>query len=126
MEGSTNGIAIMGLNGSGKSTLAFDTLFAEDCYFDGADLRNALRFKSNRSRGGEISNVFVRRFNVLSCSRSCIEIDMQYEDKEQAGKIFEPKVNGVSISEFNVGSCKSFLKMTAGLMDNGIIYTCFK
>ncbi|MBQ0078008.1 MAG: glycoside hydrolase family 28 protein [Bacteroidales bacterium] len=89
----------------------FNGLYAEDCSFDGEDLQHVLRFKSSRVRGGEISNVNVRNFDVAVCSRSCINVDMQYEPKETSDKVYEPKVNGVNISGITVESCRSFLEI---------------
>lgn len=103
-------------------------LFAEDCSFDGEDLRHALRFKSSRVRGGEIRDVFVRNFNVARCSRSCIDVDLQYEAGEETDAYYEPRVCNVRISGFRVGTCRSFLNIKGtgedGCVSNFMVGEC--
>lgn len=98
----------------------FENLFAENCLFDGEDLRHAFRIKSSLIRGGTISNVYVRGFKVLNTSRSCVDIDLMYEPNEKAGTEYEPKLNNILLSGFSVDSCNSFISIVGTGRENSI------
>lgn len=57
-------------------------VFVEDCSY-GGDVRSAVYLKSNRSRGGEISNVFVRNLEFDHCNGHAIYFNTNY--KQQTG-----------------------------------------
>jgi polygalacturonase len=88
--------------GHGGVTLGSETagglrnVFAENCRFDSPDLDQALRFKTNPSRGGFIEDVHIRNCEIQT-ARYGIYITMRYASSgAKEGDAF-PKVSNIEI-----------------------------
>jgi polygalacturonase len=74
-------------DGHGGVTLGSETaggirkVFAEDCEFDSPDQDNALRFKTNPTRGGYIRDIYIRNCNIRM-AKFGVHMTMRYFSKE--------------------------------------------
>jgi polygalacturonase len=74
-------------DGHGGVTLGSETaggirnVFAEDCEFDSSNQDNALRFKTNPTRGGYIRDIYIRNCNIKTAKYG-INMTMRYFSKE--------------------------------------------
>ena len=88
-------------NGHGGVTIGSEisggvhNVFVSDCRMDSPDLWNALRFKNNAMRGGNLSNFHFRRIAVGEVSHAVLTIDFNYE--EGAAGPFHPVLKGVHL-----------------------------
>ncbi len=90
--------------GHGGVTLGSETagglkyVFAENCRFDSPDLDQAMRFKTNPSRGGYIENVYIRNCDV-KVSRFGIYITMRYGGSGESNGDAMPRVDQIDIRD---------------------------
>ena len=90
--------------GHGGVTLGSETagglknVFAEDCEFDSPDLDQAMRFKTNPSRGGYIEDIYIRNCTV-KVSRFGIYITMRYGGSGASDGDAMPRVDKIDIRD---------------------------
>ncbi|MEY4385925.1 MAG: hypothetical protein RLY20_1208 [Verrucomicrobiota bacterium] len=91
-------------DGHGGVTMGSETsggirnVFAEDCHFDSTDLDQALRFKSNRARGGFIRDVYIRN-STIKTARFGINMTLNYGANGPKDGNFPPVVRDIDIRD---------------------------
>lgn len=75
----------------------YRNLFVENCRMDSPDLDRVIRIKTSTCRGGLIENVFVRNVTVGQCREAVLRINLQYENREQCKRGFDPTVRNVHL-----------------------------
>lgn len=99
----------------------YRNLFVENCRMDSPDLDRVIRIKTSTCRGGVIENVFVRNVTVGQCREAVLRINLQYENREQCQRGFDPVVRNVHLK--NVTCDKSRLGvLIIGLDDDKHVY----
>jgi polygalacturonase len=78
-------------------------VYAEDCIMDSPNLENALRIKTNSSRGGVVENIFMRDVEIGEVKYAIVRVNFNYENGD-IGK-FTPIVRNIFMQ--NVKSRKS-------------------
>ena len=78
-------------------------VYTEDCVMDSPNLDNALRIKTNSSRGGVVENIFMRNVEIGEVKYAIVRVNFHYE-KGDIGH-FTPIVRNIFIQ--NVTSRKS-------------------
>ena len=79
-------------------------IFAEQCQMDSPNLDRAIRVKTNRSRGGKISNLYFRNIQVGTVKEAVVKVNMQYT-LDDTISISYPQINDIFVE--NVTSEKS-------------------
>lgn len=75
----------------------YRNLFVENCRMDSPDLDRVIRIKTSTCRGGLIENVFVRNVTVGQCREAVLRINLQYENREQCKRGFDPTVRNIHL-----------------------------
>lgn len=94
----------------------YRNLFVENCRMDSPDLDRVIRIKTSTCRGGLIENVFVRNISVGQCREAVLRINLQYENREQCKRGFNPTVRNVHLK--NITCEKSKLGVLIIGLDN--------
>lgn len=74
-----------------------ENVYAENCHMDSPNLERVLRIKTNNCRGGLIQNINMRNITVGQCKEAVLKINLDYENKEQCYRGFEPTVRNVNM-----------------------------
>lgn len=72
-----------------------ENVYAENCHMDSPNLERVLRIKTNNCRGGLIQNINMRNVTVGQCRESVLKINLDYENKEDCYRGYEPTVRKV-------------------------------
>ena len=89
-------------DGHGGVTMGSETsggirnVFAEDCHFDSPNLDQALRFKSNKARGGFIRDIYIRNCNIKT-AKFGIHMTLKYTSSGAKEGEFPPVVRDIDI-----------------------------
>lgn len=84
----------------------YRNLFVENCRMDSPDLDRVIRIKTSTCRGGVIENVFVRNVSVGQCREAVLRINLQYENREQCKRGFDPTVRNVHLKNITCEKSK--------------------
>ncbi len=99
----------------------YKNLFVENCKMDSPNLERVIRIKTSTCRGGVIENIFARNITVGQCREAVLKINLQYENRENCKRGFDPIVRNVHIQ--NITSEKSqFGVYIVGLEDDSHVY----
>ena len=91
-------------DGHGGVTMGSETsggirnVFAEDCHFDSPNLDQALRFKSNRARGGFIRDIYIRN-STIKTAKFGIHMTLKYTSSGLKEGDFPPVVRDLDIRD---------------------------
>jgi len=95
-------------------------VFAENCQFDSLDLDQAMRFKTNPTRGGFIENIFIRNCNVNSAHYG-IYITMRYGAGPAGTQQAMPVVRNIDIRDCTFGELSKYSIYIEGWSDTAQI-----
>lgn len=87
-----------------------ENVFVQNCIMSSPELNIALRFKTNSVRGGRITGFFARNISVGTVKQAVIDVDFTYE--EGAGHGHNPNVEGIAVTNLNVGQAEQALNVS--------------
>jgi Endopolygalacturonase len=99
----------------------YKNLFVENCKMDSKNLDRVIRIKSSTCRGGLIENIYVKDVTVGQCGEAVLRIDLQYENRENCNRGFNPTVRNVYLQNVTCEKSK-FGAYIVGLEDNDHVY----
>jgi len=99
----------------------YKNLFVENCKMDSKNLDRVIRIKSSTCRGGLIENIYVKDVTVGQCGEAVLIIDLQYENRENCNRGFNPTVRNVYLQNVTCEKSK-FGAYIVGLEDNDHVY----